>query len=30
VFWGVCRGRSQNHLGKILLRVRGDIGHGKA
>lgn len=21
-FWGVCRGKGQNHLGKILMRVR--------
>lgn len=22
VFWGVCRGEGENHLGKILMRVR--------
>jgi predicted NAD-dependent protein-ADP-ribosyltransferase YbiA (DUF1768 family) len=22
VFWGVCRGRGENHLGKILMRER--------
>ena len=24
-FWGVCQGRGQNHLGKILMKVRNDI-----
>lgn len=24
-FWGVCRGRGQNHLGKILMRVRDEL-----
>lgn len=24
-FWGVCRGRGENHLGKILMRVRDEI-----
>lgn len=23
-FWGVCRGRGENHLGKILMKVRGE------
>ncbi len=25
VFWGVCRGVGQNHLGKILMRIRSEI-----
>lgn len=24
-FWGVCRGRGKNHLGKILMQVREEI-----
>lgn len=24
-FWGVCRGQGQNHLGKILMRVREEL-----
>jgi len=24
-FWGVCRGRGENNLGKILMRVRDEI-----
>lgn len=24
-FWGICRGEGFNHLGRILMRVRGDI-----
>lgn len=24
-FWGVCRGEGENHLGKILMRVREDL-----
>lgn len=24
-FWGVCRGRGKNHLGKLLMRVRDDL-----
>ena len=24
-FWGVCRGQGENRLGKILMRVRGEI-----
>jgi N-glycosidase YbiA len=24
-FWGVCRGRGHNHLGKLLMQVRADI-----
>lgn len=24
-FWGVCNGVGQNHLGKILMRIRNDI-----
>lgn len=25
IFWGVCRGRGENHLGKIIMRVRGEL-----
>jgi N-glycosidase YbiA len=24
-FWGVCKGRGSNHLGKILMRIRSDL-----
>lgn len=24
-FWGVCRGEGENHLGKILMKVRGEL-----
>jgi ribA/ribD-fused uncharacterized protein len=24
-FWGVCNGRGENHLGKILMKVRSEI-----
>lgn len=24
-FWGVCRGHGENHLGKILMRVRAEL-----
>ncbi len=24
-FWGMCRGKGENHLGKILMNVRGEI-----
>ena len=24
-FWGVCRGKGQNHLGKILMKVRDEL-----
>ena len=24
-FWGVCRGKGQNHLGKILMKVRSEL-----
>lgn len=24
-FWGVCRGRGENHLGKLLMELRGDF-----
>jgi hypothetical protein len=24
-FWGVCRGVGQNHLGKILMKVREEL-----
>ena len=25
IFWGVCKGKGQNHLGKILMEVRKEI-----
>lgn len=25
-FWGVCRGRGENHLGKILMSIRSQLG----
>lgn len=25
VFWGVCRGKGENNLGKILMKVRDDL-----
>lgn len=25
VFWGVCKGKGENHLGKILMRVRDEL-----
>jgi N-glycosidase YbiA len=25
VFWGICRGKGENHLGKILMRVREEL-----
>lgn len=25
VFWGICNGKGQNHLGKILMRVRDEL-----
>lgn len=25
IFWGVCRGNGQNHLGKILMKVRQEL-----
>ncbi|WP_283695830.1 NADAR family protein [Clostridium perfringens] len=28
-YWGVCRGRGKNKLGKILMRVRNEIREGK-
>jgi len=28
-FWGVCGGKGQNHLGKILMRVRQEIIEGR-
>lgn len=28
-FWGVCDGKGQNHLGKILMRVRQEITEGR-
>lgn len=24
-FWGVCRGKGQNHLGKLLMRLRSEL-----
>jgi N-glycosidase YbiA len=24
-FWGVCRGKGENHLGRILMRVRAEL-----
>jgi N-glycosidase YbiA len=24
-FWGVCRGKGQNHLGKLLMRIRSEL-----
>lgn len=24
-FWGVCRGKGENHLGKILMKVRAEL-----
>lgn len=27
-FWGVCRGNGQNHLGKILMKVREELKNG--
>jgi len=26
-FWGVCRGKGHNHLGKILMKIRDEINH---
>jgi predicted NAD-dependent protein-ADP-ribosyltransferase YbiA (DUF1768 family) len=25
MFWGVCRGKGENHLGKIIMDVRKEI-----
>jgi len=25
VFWGVCRGKGENHLGKILMKIRSEL-----
>ena len=25
IFWGICNGKGENHLGKILMRVRGEL-----
>ncbi len=30
VFWGMCRGRGKNHLGRILMRVRDELARGQA
>lgn len=27
-FWGVCRGRGQNNLGKLLMKIRAELQHG--
>lgn len=27
-FWGVCNGKGDNHLGKILMQVREEVCHG--
>ena len=27
VFWGVCKGRGENHLGKILMKIREEYLH---
>lgn len=24
-FWGVCRGRGENHLGKLLMKIRSEL-----
>jgi ribA/ribD-fused uncharacterized protein len=24
-FWGVCRGKGENHLGKLLMKIRDDL-----
>lgn len=24
-FWGVCSGKGENHLGKILMKIRGEV-----
>jgi len=24
-YWGTCRGKGQNHLGKLLMKIRGEI-----
>lgn len=28
VFWGVCKGRGENYLGKILMQIRDELNHG--
>jgi N-glycosidase YbiA len=25
VFWGVCRGKGENHLGKLLMKIRSEL-----
>jgi len=25
IFWGVCRGKGENHLGKLLMKIREDL-----
>lgn len=27
-FWGVCNGKGENHLGKILMKIREELKHG--
>ena len=27
-FWGVCRGKGENHLGKLLMKIRKEFEHG--
>jgi len=24
-FWGICEGKGENHLGKLLMRIRGEL-----
>ena len=26
IYWGVCNGVGENHLGKILMRIRSELG----
>lgn len=28
-YWGVCNGKGENHLGRLLMRIRDDISSGK-
>lgn len=28
-FWGVCRGKGENNLGKILMRLRSELAQGQ-
>lgn len=27
VFWGVCKGKGKNHLGQLLMKIRGEMQH---